>query len=144
MKKLFFIAFLIIILIGGLYYSYDYLILQGGPTKRTLTVNGCTLTYTHFITDNQYQMNKTGGHVFNNIMELGAAKIEIGKCLCDSYLKKKTNADSLELTKILNSEEYTYAKNLFWLNIEDFSTDTIRIERVCKEKEKYFGLMIMD
>jgi hypothetical protein len=144
MKKLFFISFSIIIITGGLYYSYDYLIIQGGPWKKTLTANNCTVNYTHFITDNQYQMDKTGGHVFNNKMTLGASKIELAKCLCDSYINKKNNADSTEIIYILNSEEYKYIRNLFYYTLENFTTDTLHIERVCKDKDKYFGVMIID
>lgn len=148
MKKSLSILFLVLICISGivacLYYSYNYLIIQGGPSVKTLTINNCTVNYTHFITDNGYQMEKSHGHAVNNIMALGGAKIELAKCLCDSYLNKKNIPDSTELVKILHSEEYAYAKKMFWSKLEDFNADTIRIEKVCNEREKYFGKMIMD
>lgn len=148
MKKTLPILFLVLICISGiigcLYYTYNYIVVKGGPTKKTLTVNGCTVNYTHFITDNQYQVQKTHGHAVNNIIELGGAKIEVAKCLCDSYLTEKNIPDSTQLVNILNSLEYAYAKSIFQDYVDNFNADTISIERVCKEKNKYFGRMIMD
>lgn len=148
MRNFFIISSLVLIcfsgIVGCLYYSYNYIIIQGGPSTKTLTVNGCKATYVHFITDNRYQVQKSHGHAVNNTIELGGAKIEIAKCLCDSYLKKKNSSDSTELINILNSLEYAYAKSIFQDYVENFNADTIRIERVCKERNKYFGRMIMD
>lgn len=148
MKKLLVISSLVLMCISGIvgciYYSYTFLVVKGGPTNKTLTVNGCVVNYTHFITDNHYQVQKTHGHAVNNMIELGGAKIELAKCLCDSYLNKKNISDSMELINILNSKEYIHAKNMFWSRLEDFNTDTISIERVCKKKDTYFGKMIMD
>jgi len=102
MKKIIFVSFLIVLCIVGLCYRYYYVTIQGGPTKKTLTINNFTVHYTHVISDNQYQMDKINGHAYNNMMTLGSAKIEIGKCLCDSYLSKK-NSNSTELINICKS-----------------------------------------
>lgn len=148
MKKTLPILFLVLICISGiigcLYYTYNYIVVKGGPSTKTFTLNGCSSDYIHFITDNQYQVQKTHGHAVNNIIELGGAKIEVAKCLCDSYLTKKNSSDSTELINILNSLEYAYAKSIFENSVEDFNTDTLHIERICKEKNKYFGRLMMD
>ncbi len=139
MKKL-----LIILSCIGIYYFLTH-VNDETITKKTLTINNCKANYVHFKNDNIIKIAETGGHAPNNIMELGHAKIEIGKCLCDTYLNTKSAADSIEIIKILSSEEYTYMKNfLFEYSFEDFQTDTLNVASACKNKDKYFGKVLMD
>ena len=136
------ILFISIISFIGAYYFLAYKN-DETITKKTLIINNCKVDYVHFKNNNIKKTIETNGHAFDNTMELGQAKIAIGKCLCDKYLNKKTAVDSIQIVKILNSEEYTYIKNLFY-DVENFITDTLKVESVCKKKDKHFGVIIMD
>ena len=141
MKKVLFIIFLLVAI--SITICYYYLIILGGPVKKSMTVNGCTVDYTYFITNNKYQIEKTHGHAYDNAIELFVAKTEIASCLCESYLNKRNIPDSIALIDILNSKEYLESKR--YINtIGNFNTDTLNMESVCKDKDNYFGILIMD
>ncbi|MBC7485810.1 MAG: hypothetical protein H7282_03560 [Cytophagaceae bacterium] len=141
MKKFLFITFLLIAI--SITICYYYFIILGGPVKKNMTINGCTVDYTYFITNNKYQIEKTHGHAYGNAIELFVANTEIASCLCESYLNKRNTPDSTALIDILNSKEYLDSKR-YINNIGSFSTDTIKIESVCNDKDNYFGILLMD
>jgi hypothetical protein len=143
MKKLLPI-FIILILLSFLLYYFSVNVNTETITKQSLTINNCTADYVHFKNDNRVKMAETNGHAINNIMELGGAKIQIAKCLCDKYLTEKNVADSIEIVNILNSDEYQYSKKIFENWLDDFKTDTLNLESVCKNKDKYFGRIMLD
>jgi hypothetical protein len=140
MKKLI-LTLIILVTLSGVYF---YLIILGGPVRKTLTINSCKEEYTYYITDNRYQVEKTHGHATDNSIELGAAKIEVAKCLCNSYLNNHSQNDSIEIIKILTSGEYYQSKNIFENILQDFRIDTITVDSICKNKDKYLQRMMLD
>lgn len=143
MKKLLTILGIVLLACIGIYWFVKRVNTET-ITQQALTINGCTANYIHFKHDNAKKIAETGGHAPNNIIELGSAKITVAKCLCDKYLDTKTASDSIEIIHILNSKEYQHVKDFFESSLEDFQTDTLHLESVCKNKNKYFGKFLLD
>ncbi|WP_018342787.1 hypothetical protein [Cytophaga aurantiaca] len=143
MKKILSVVLILILLCLVLYYYATHVNTET-ITRKSITVNNCTAEYVHYKNDNIKNIAETHGHAPNNIMEVGWAKMEIAKCLCDNYLIRKTASDSIEIINILNSPEYSDLKNIFEPNSEYFQTDTLRLEFACKNKEKYFERFVLD
>lgn len=109
-----------------------YLIVWGGPIKKTLTVGNCTVSYTYFLTDNTYCNWKTHGHCPTNSATITNVKREVALCLCE----KQQEVTSKQMIELVNSDPYLmqdYERLKSEHNIHEDSVKTI-----CNYKEILF------
>lgn len=143
MIKKIIIIFTIIVLVA-LAGAYYFFITKRGPSTKTLTINTCSTSYTHYLNDNPGYYDTHGHSLDNNEGHLISAKLIILNCLCNSYLDKKEERDSVEIVNILKSEEYQTAQGLFCEIKEKFNADTISITYFCKNRYLYMDTLCID
>ena len=72
---------------------FYYLIILGGPIRNLIELRGCTVTYTHYLTDHAF--NKCVGDCPTNAMILTNARREVANCLCENAPQNKLEAREL-------------------------------------------------
>ena len=63
---------------------FYYLIILGGPIRNLIELRGCTVSYTHYLTNNMYCNWRTAGHCPTNDVILTNARREVLSCLCEN------------------------------------------------------------
>lgn len=139
--KLFLVTVFILFIPCFCYYFY---IVKGGPIRKTLSINNCSTNYTHYLTNNEYQMQKTYGHTENNELSLISARLRIMDCLCDNFIRTKEYQDSIQIINFLLSPEYEKFKDFFHVSPIQFNIDTLKVYHLCQNKEQYFSYLILD
>jgi hypothetical protein len=74
---------------------FYYLIILGGPIRNLIELRGCTVSYTHYLTNNMYCSWRTAGHCPTNKIILTNARREVLGCLCEHAAQNKPEAREL-------------------------------------------------
>jgi hypothetical protein len=76
------LKYILWILFAGVVFYY--LIILGGPIRNLIELRGCTVSYTHYLTNNMYCNWRTSGSCPTNDVILTNARREVLSCLCDT------------------------------------------------------------
>ena len=74
--------------------AFYYLIILGGPIRNLIELRGCTVSYTHYLTNNAY-CNWVAAHCETNETILASARGEVARCLCENAPQNKLEAREL-------------------------------------------------
>lgn len=92
----------IVFLLAGLLF---YIVVLGGPFRRTLTVGGCEARYTHFLTNNRYCNWQTDGHCPDNSFERCNAIIDVTNCLWTHYLLTHDQEVIVKIEELIKGDD---------------------------------------
>jgi len=86
---------------------FYYLIILGGPIRNLIELRGCSVGYTHYLTNNIYGNWHAPGLYPTNDVILTDARREVVNCLCDHAAQNQVEARELieliQLDPILSS-----------------------------------------
>jgi hypothetical protein len=81
---------------------FYYLIILGGPIRNLIELRGCTVSYTHYLTNNRYCNWRTAGHCATNDVVLTNARREVLHCLCENAAQNPP--ETRELLELIQAD----------------------------------------
>jgi len=74
---------------------FYYLVVLGGPIRNLIELRGCSVGYTHYLSNNVYGNWLTPGRYPTNEVTLTNARREVANCLCDNAGGQQVEAREL-------------------------------------------------
>ena len=118
---------------------FYYLIILGGPIRNLIELRGCTVSYTHYLTNNAYCNWRTAGHCPTNEVILTNARREVLTCLCENALQNKPEArEFLELI-----EADPLLKSTFEHLQSEGGAPLNSVQAICDHRETLFAPIML-